>query len=77
MTTKRRAHRLDQLRHHHADRSAAAPVPVADHDAYLDANKSGVATDNLRTYSDLNSTIYNGIELSANMRLDKLLLFGA
>ncbi len=42
----------------------------------LNANRVGVATDNLRTYSDLNSTIYNGFELSANMRRDKLLLFG-
>lgn len=42
----------------------------------LNANKVGVATDNLRTFSDLNSTIYNGVELSANMRREKLLLFG-
>lgn len=42
----------------------------------LNANKVGVATDNLRTYSADNSTIYNGFELSANMRKEKLLLFG-
>jgi hypothetical protein len=42
----------------------------------LNANKNGVATDNLRTFSQLNSTIYNGFEMSANMRRDKLLLFG-
>lgn len=42
----------------------------------LNANKIGAATDNLRTYSADNSTIYNGIELSANLRRDKLLLFG-
>ncbi len=42
----------------------------------LNANKVGVATDNLRTFSDINSTVYNGFELSANMRRDKLLLFG-
>jgi hypothetical protein len=42
----------------------------------LNANRLGVATDNLRTYSTLNSTIYNGIELSANLRREKLLLFG-
>ena len=42
----------------------------------LNTNKVGVATDNLRTYSADNSTIYNGIELSANMRREKLLLFG-
>ncbi len=42
----------------------------------LNTNKVGVATDNLRTYSADNSTTYNGIELSANMRREKLLLFG-
>ena len=42
----------------------------------LNANKVGVATDNLRTYSANNSTIYNGFEVSANLRREKLLLFG-
>ena len=42
----------------------------------LNTNKVGVATDNLRTYSGENSTIYNGFELSANLRREKLLLFG-
>ena len=42
----------------------------------LNANKVGVATDNLRTFSDINTTVYNGFEFSANMRKDKLLLFG-
>lgn len=42
----------------------------------LNTTKVGVATDNLRTYSADNSTIYNGFELSANMRREKLLLFG-
>ena len=42
----------------------------------LNTNKVGVATDNLRTFSDINSTVYDGFELSANMRRDKLLLFG-
>jgi hypothetical protein len=42
----------------------------------LNQNKVGVATDNLRTFSGLNSTEYDGFELSANMRKDKLLLFG-
>ncbi len=42
----------------------------------LDANKVGVATDNLRTFSDINRTVYNGVELSANLRREKLLLFG-
>ena len=42
----------------------------------LNANKVGVATDNLRTFSDINATIYNGFEVSANARFNKLLLFG-
>jgi hypothetical protein len=42
----------------------------------LNANKVGVATDNLRTFSTLNSTKYDGIEVSANLRRDKLLMFG-
>jgi hypothetical protein len=42
----------------------------------LNANKVGVATDNLQTYSTQNRTIYNGFEVSANMRRDKFLLFG-
>jgi Carboxypeptidase regulatory-like domain len=42
----------------------------------LNANRLGAATDNLRTFSTLNQTIYNGVELSANWRRDKLLMFG-
>jgi len=42
----------------------------------LNTNKVGAATDNLRTYSADNSSIYNGVELSANLRREKLLLFG-
>ena len=42
----------------------------------LNANKVGVATDNLRTFSADNTTIYNGVELSANLRREKLLMFG-
>jgi hypothetical protein len=42
----------------------------------LNTNKVGVATDNLRTFSDANTTVYDGLEFSANMRKDKLLLFG-
>src|SRR5262249_51291615 len=42
----------------------------------LHANKVGVATDNLRTYSTANSTIYNGIEVSANYRREKFIVFG-
>ena len=42
----------------------------------LNANKVGVATDNLRTYSSINRTIYNGFEVSANARFSKALFFG-
>ena len=42
----------------------------------LNANKLGVATDNLRTFSTINSIVYNGVELSGNLRREKLLLFG-
>lgn len=42
----------------------------------LNQAKVGVATDNLRTFSDINRTVYNGFELSTNMRREKLLLFG-
>ena len=42
----------------------------------LNADKVGVATRNLRTFSDINTSVYNGFELSANMRREKLLLFG-
>jgi hypothetical protein len=42
----------------------------------LNANKVGTPTDNLRTFSDVNTSVYNGFELSANLRRDKLLLFG-
>jgi len=42
----------------------------------LNQNRVGVPTDNLRTYSTENSTIYNGVEVSATMRRDKLVMFG-
>jgi hypothetical protein len=42
----------------------------------LNANRVGVATDNLRTFSTLNETTYNGFEVSANIRKNKLLMFG-
>lgn len=42
----------------------------------LNPNKRGVATDNLRTFSDINTSVYNGFEVSANARFTKLLLFG-
>jgi hypothetical protein len=42
----------------------------------LNANKVGVATDNLVTYSSLNTTTYNGLEFTANARRDKFIVFG-
>ena len=42
----------------------------------LNTTAIGRATDNLRTFSTINRTIYNGFELSANLRREKLLLFG-
>ncbi len=42
----------------------------------LNATKVGVATDNLRTFSDINTSVYNGFEVSANARFSKLLMFG-
>ena len=42
----------------------------------LNAAKVGVPTDNLRTFSDINTSVYNGFEVSANARFTKLLLFG-
>jgi hypothetical protein len=42
----------------------------------LNQNKVGTPTDNLRTYSSINRTNYNGFELSSNARFSKVLLFG-
>ena len=42
----------------------------------LNPTAVGVATQNLRTFSDVNTSVYNGFEISANMRREKLLLFG-
>lgn len=42
----------------------------------LNANKVGTPTDNLRTYSDINTSIYNGVEVSANARFSRALFFG-
>jgi hypothetical protein len=42
----------------------------------LNQNKVGVATDNLRTFSGVNTSVYNGVELSANARFSKVLFFG-
>ena len=42
----------------------------------LNTNKIGTPTDHLRTYSATNTTVYDGVEFSANLRRSKLLLFG-
>jgi hypothetical protein len=42
----------------------------------LNASKVGIATDNLLTYSTQNKSTYNGVEVSANLRRDKFILFG-
>jgi hypothetical protein len=42
----------------------------------LNQNKLGTPTDNLRTYSSINATKYDGIEFSGSARFSKLLLFG-
>lgn len=42
----------------------------------LNTNKVGTPTDDFVTFSTLNTTIYNGFEVSANSRRDKLLMFG-
>jgi hypothetical protein len=42
----------------------------------LNANKVGTPTDNLRTYSGVNTSTYNGVEFSANARFSKALFFG-
>ena len=59
--------------------SHARTVPLAGQPivAYsLNTNKIGTAVDNLRTFSDINRTTYNGFEISANARLSKALFFG-
>ena len=48
------------------------PIPMYN----LNANKVGVATDNLVTYSTVNTQVYNGFEVTGNIRRDKFLLFG-
>ncbi len=42
----------------------------------LNAAAVGRPIDNLRTFSTVNETVYNGFELSGNLRREKLLLFG-
>ena len=48
------------------------PIPIYN----LNANKVGVATDTLVTYSTANKTTYNGVEFTANVRRDKFIAFG-
>ena len=42
----------------------------------LNPNKVGTPTDNLRTFSSINTTKYDGLEFSGNARFSKFLLFG-
>ena len=42
----------------------------------LNADKQGTPTDNLRTYSNINTSTYNGVEISANARFSRALFFG-
>ncbi|HXG86722.1 MAG TPA: TonB-dependent receptor [Vicinamibacterales bacterium] len=56
------------------DRLSTSGQPITMYS--LNANKVGTATDNLRTFSSINTSVYNGVELSANARFSKLLLFG-
>jgi hypothetical protein len=48
------------------------PIPMYN----LNTNKVGVATDNLITYSTQNAQVYNGFEVTGNIRRDKFILFG-
>jgi hypothetical protein len=48
------------------------PIPLYN----LNANKIGVATDTLVTYSTANKTTYNGVEFTANVRRDRFIIFG-
>jgi len=52
--------------------TSAAPITMYT----LNPTKVGTPTDNLRTFSDVNRTIYNGFEVSANARFNKALFFG-
>jgi hypothetical protein len=38
--------------------------------------KVGTPTDNLRTFSDINNTVYDGLEFTGTLRRSKLMLFG-
>jgi carboxypeptidase family protein len=48
------------------------PIPLYT----LNAAKSGLAIDNLLTFSTQNKQTYNGFELTGNMRRDKFIVFG-
>ena len=48
------------------------PIPLYS----MNANKVGVATDTLVTYSTANSTTYDGVEFTANLRRNKFIVFG-
>jgi hypothetical protein len=52
--------------------TAGAPITMYT----LNPAAVGRPTDNLRTFSDINRTIYNGFEVSANARFNKALFFG-
>ena len=47
--------------------TSGQPIPMYS----LNANKVGIATDNLYTFSTANNTTYNGFEVSANARFNK------
>jgi hypothetical protein len=51
---------------------AGQPIPLYN----LNANKIGVATDTLVSYSTANKTTYNGVEFTANLRRDRFIIFG-
>jgi carboxypeptidase family protein len=52
--------------------TSGQPLPLYS----LNPNKNGVATDGLYTFSTANQTTYNGVEVSANARFNKALVFG-
>ena len=60
--------RLERILDHDAGRHAPAARRHADTDVHAQSREVGVATDNLRTFSDVNSTTYDGIEVSGTMR---------
>jgi len=52
--------------------TSGQPLPLYS----LNPNKNGVATDGLYTFSTANHTTYNGFEVSANARFNRVLMFG-